>query len=337
MGRNSKGEWTLSWTPPQYSVGDDGKRIGYTNENTPNNWGRWGDDDEKGTTNFITPDVVKDAAGLISSGKTISCAVPVEAGGPVHPSRPGVVHMFGYSGADSVVGSALQTIAPGFQGADDYIFMPLQGSTQWDGLPHIFQDDVMYNGYWMGNVEGLGGAATCGIQNQKDTLTSRGVLLDLPRHQGIERSEPGVPITPDLLDDCAREQGVEIRRGDILLIRTGHVPWYYSLADKSEFWSAGAPGLSDSTVEWIHGKEIAALAVDNIAVEVEPAEDSDAQLYPVHVRLIRDLGLTIGEVWWLEDVAAECHAEGRWEFFLSAAPMNVTGGAGSLINPIAVF
>jgi len=57
----------------------------------------------------------------------------------------------------------------------------------------------------------------------------------------------------------------------------------------------------------------------------------------VHVRLIRDLGLTIGEVWWLEDVAAECDAQDRWEFFLSAAPMNVTGGAGSLINPIAVF
>lgn len=337
MGRTANGEWSLSWTPPQYTVDDNGKRADYTNENPPNNWGRWGEDDQKGTTNFITTEVVKAAAGLIETGKTISCAIPLNAGGPVHPSRPSVVRFFGYNGADSVVGSQLQAIAPRFQGADDYIFMPLQGSTQWDGLPHIFHDDVMYNGYWMGNVESVGGAAKCGIHNQKDTLTSRGVLLDVPRHLSVERAEPRVPITPDVLDACAEAQGVEIRRGDILLIRTGHVPWFYSLQDKAEFWTAGAPGLSMSTTQWIYDKEIAAVAMDNIAVEVEPSEDPSERLYPLHVRLIRDLGLTLGEVWWLEDVAAECQEQGRWEFFLSAPPMNIPGGAGSLINPTAIF
>lgn len=337
MGRTASGEWSLSWTPPQYTVDDKGKRVGYTNQNTPNNWGRWGDDDERGTTNFITPDVVKAAAGLIETGKTISCAIPVDAGGPVHPTRPSVVHFYGYSGADSIVGSQVQVIAPRFQGADDYIFMPLQGSTQWDGLTHIFHDDVMYNGFWMGNVEGLGGAGKCAISEQKDTLTSRGVLLDIPRHLGVERAEPGVPITSDVLDACAQAQGVEIQRGDILLIRTGHVPWFYSLEDKSEFWEAGAPGLSINIPDWIHQKEIAALAMDNIAVEVEPSEEPHERVYPLHVKLIRDLGLTIGEVWWLEDLAAECVKQDRWEFFLSAPPMNVTGGSGSLINPTAIF
>lgn len=92
MGRTENGEWSLAWTPPNYSVDSDGKRIGYKNESIPNNWGRWGDLDERGTVNFITPEVVAAAASLIQSGKTISCAIPLDAGGPVHPSRPGVVH-----------------------------------------------------------------------------------------------------------------------------------------------------------------------------------------------------------------------------------------------------
>lgn len=104
--------------------------------------------------------------------------------------------------------------------------MPLQGSTQWDGLGHIYHDDAMYNGYWMGNVEGFGGAAVCSIARQKDSLTSRGVLLDLVRFKGVDRLEPGVPITTADLDECAAEQGVEVTTGDILLLRTGHVPWF---------------------------------------------------------------------------------------------------------------
>ncbi len=109
------------------------------------------------------------------------------------------------------------------------------------------------------------------------------------------------------------------------------------MTDKAEFWSAGAPGLGAETIDWIHEREIAALAVDNVAVEVEPHEDPEAILYPLHIRLIRDLGLTLGEVWWLEELSTECADRGRWDFFLTAAPMNVTGGAGSVINPIAIF
>lgn len=338
MGRNADGTFTdNAWTPPAFSVDERGKIIGIVNDNVPNNWGRWGEDDQRGTANFITPDVVAAAAATIRSGRTVSLAIPLDATGPVHPSRPNVAHFFGYNGADCTVGAELNRLAPGFQGADDYLFMPLQGSTQWDGLAHIFHDDAMYNGFWMGNVEGFAGAKKCSIQNLKDSLTSRGVLLDLPRSLGVDRCQPGVPITSAQLDECAAKQGVEVRTGDILLLRTGHVPWFYSLADKSEFWAAGAPGLGMETATWLHEKEIAALAVDNIAVEVEPHEDPQAPVYPLHVRLIRDLGLTLGEVWWLEDLAEACQEEGRYEFFLTASPLNVTGGAGSPVNPIAVF
>jgi kynurenine formamidase len=335
MGRTADGSWSEEWSPPGFSVDANGRVVGYVNDRKPSNWGRWGELDERGTVNFITPQIVAEAASLIRSGRAISCAVPLDATGPVHPSRSGVVHMYGYTGADFVAGSEAGRIYPNFQGTDDYIFMPLQGSTQWDGLAHFFYRDTMYNGFWIGNVEAFAGARRYSIHLMKDRLTSRGVLLDLPRHQGVDRLPGGHAITSDQLDACARTQGVEVRTGDILLIRTGHVPWFYTLTDKSEFWNGGAPGLSVETIEWIYTSEIAALAVDNVAVEVEPFEEPYEHVYPLHACLIRDLGLTLGEVWWLEDLAAACAAENRWEFFLCAAPLNITNASGTPLNPIA--
>src|SRR5262245_43870475 len=100
MGRVAPGRYARSWTSPDYEVGEDEKIVGYVNERRPNNWGRWGEDDERGTTNLITPDRVREAASLISSGRTVSMAIPLNAKGPVHPSRPGVQHWYGYSGSD---------------------------------------------------------------------------------------------------------------------------------------------------------------------------------------------------------------------------------------------
>jgi kynurenine formamidase len=335
MGRTADGEWSAEWTAPAYRVDADGKVVGYVNDRQPNNWGRWGELDERGTVNFITPELVAAAARLVRTGQAISCAIPLDSRGPVHPSRPGVVHLYGYTGADFIAGSAAGQALPHFQGSDDYIFMPLQGSTQWDGIAHFFYRDTMYNGFWIGNVEALMGARRGSIHQLKDRLAGRGVLLDLPRHLGVDRLQQGHGITSAELDACAAAQGVEVRTGDLLLIRTGHVPWFYELADKSTFWNGGAPGLSIETVEWVHTREIAALAMDNVAIEVEPFEEPYEHVYPLHSRLIRDLGLTLGEVWWLEDLAAACAEEGRWEFFLSAAPLNVTNGSGSPLNPIA--
>lgn len=337
MGRDAKGNWTPGWTPPGYTVDENGKIVGYRNDRTPNNWGRWGELDEVGTLNFITPEKVRAAAGLVRSGRVVSCAIPLDNTGPVHPTRSGVVHMYAYTGADFVAGSEAGRLYPNFQGTDDYIFMPLQGSTQWDGLAHFFYRDTMYNGFWIGAVESFAGARRCSIHRLKDRIVGRGVLLDMARHKGVPRLQPGTAITAADLDACAAAEKVAIGTGDILLMRTGHVPWFYTLQNKMEFWSAGAPGLSIRTVDWIHRKEIAALAVDNIAVEVEPFEAGYEHVYPLHSRLIRDLGLTIGEIWWLEELAETCAAEKRWEFFLSAPPLNLTNSSGSPLNPIAIL
>jgi kynurenine formamidase len=336
MGRQPDGSWSEEWVPPAFSVDADGKVIGYVNDRTPNNWGRWGDLDERGTVNMITPDKVAAAASLIRTGQVISCAIPLDSAGPVHPTRSGVVHMYGYTGADFVAGSVAGRDFPNFQGTDDYIFMPLQGSTQWDGLAHFFYKDTMYNGFWIGNVEAYAGARRGSIHNLKDSLVGRGVLLDIPRLKGLDRLEKGYAITPDDLDAAAEAEGVRVGEGDLLLVRTGHVPYFYSLQDKSEFWTGGAPGIGGACVQWLRDKDVSALAMDNIAIEVEPFEPGAEHVYPLHARLIRDLGLTLGEVWWLEDLADACAEDGRYEFFLAAPPLNITNASGSPANPVAI-
>jgi kynurenine formamidase len=334
VGRDTEGRWTEDWRVT-YTVDANGKLVDAKGRE-PNNWGRWGEDDERGTVNFVTPEIVRDAARLVEQGRVISLAIPLDAKGPIHPTRSGIVHMYGYSGSDFVAGTKMAADYPNFQGTDDYIFMPLQGSTQWDGLAHFFYKDTMYNGFWIGHVESYAGARRCSIHQMKDRLVGRGVLLDLPRHRGVERIEPGTAIKGPDLDDCAEAQGVEIRTGDILLIRTGHVPWYYTLDDPMQFWKAGAPGLSIETPRWLYEKEVAAVAMDNIAIEVEPFEEGWEHVYPLHAWLIRDLGLTLGEVWWLEELAEACAQDGRWEFFLAAPPLNVTNASGAPLNPIAI-
>lgn len=310
-----------------------GRATDPVNDRHPNNWGRWGPDDERGTINFITPDRITAAAALVRAGHAISCAIPIEEVMPVHPSRPGVVHSFMYTGADFTVPGATEEFN-GFQGSDDLIAMPLQSGTHWDGLAHVAHDDLMYNGFWIGTTTAYGGARRCSAHLLKDRVAGRGVLLDVARHAGVDHLPPGYEITAAELDACATAQGVQVDTGDILLVRTGEMPYFYSLADKAGFWSAGSPGLAADTVDWLYRREIAALAADNIAVEAVPARPY-AGNYPLHARLIRDLGLTIGELWWLEDLAAACAAQGRWEFFLAAAPLPVSNATGGAVNPIA--
>jgi kynurenine formamidase len=317
------------------TLDERGRLRGYANHRQPNNWGRWGPDDELGTVNYVTAEMVAAAAGLVRHGRVVSCAIPIEEVMPVNPGRPGVVHTFMYTGVDFASPGARAEFN-GFQGSDDHISMPLQSSTHWDGLAHVSDDDAMYNGFWAGNVAAYSGARRCGVHLLKERLVGRGVLLDVAGHLGVERLAPGHPITTGELESCAAAEGVEVRTGDILLVRTGEMPYFYALSDKAEFWRAGSPGLAEETVAWIDQRQVAALAADNIAVEVVPHRPYEGS-YPLHARLVRDLGLTIGELWWLEDLATACAEVDRWEFLLVAAPLHVANAAGAPLNPVALL
>jgi kynurenine formamidase len=320
---------------PAPTIDSDGKLHTEPGIRSPNNWGRWGPLDERGTVNFIEPSMVVAAASLIRSGRVISCAVPVDFDTvPVPPDRPPPVHYFAYSGADFLVQDASELPVPAFRGADDYVNMALQTGTHWDGLAHSHYRGALYNGFWIGNTSAYAGARRCSIDKLSPGVVGRGVLLDLPRHAGAERLAPGHVISVGELTAAARAEQVKIGRGDILLVRTGHLAWYYALRDKAEFWSAGAPGIGTEAVSWLHKTEVAALAADTAGVEVVPSENGE--LYPLHSRLLRDLGLTLGELWSLDELAEACVEDGRYEFFLSAPPLKIQGGAGSPINPVAI-
>jgi kynurenine formamidase len=169
------------------------------------------------------------------------------------------------------------------------------------------------------------GAAHCDIR-ATGTFAGRGILLDLPGHQGVDWLEPGHAITSAELDACADAQGTEVRAGDILLVRTG---WLDSFAsgDAAEF---AQPGLGVDAASFVDDHEIAAVGADNTAIECIPFDDN--VFLAVHIELLVKRGVTLMEHLKLSELAADgCH-----EFFLSVGALPVTGAAGSPINPVAI-
>jgi kynurenine formamidase len=331
---------SYAWTPPSYEVDRDGKVVG-AQPPAVHNWGRWGERDQRGTTNLISDGAVVEAAALVRSGRVFSLAIPIDGDGPVHPSRPRAMRLNTLTGADFVVGSPQANgLVPGQQWTDDVIVMAVQGSTQWDGLAHFMRDGVMYNGWWGGVVTAAGGAARNGMEHQRETLVGRGVLLDVCRHRGGEPMSAGDAIGPDELDAVARAQGTQVRSGDMVLVRTGYLGVWYTLgsseAARSE-WLSVQPGLSPSCVQWCSDRDVAAVAMDNWSIDVIPAQDPAGEVSPFHQAAIPGLGLSCGELFWLDDLARACAEEGRHEFFLSAQPLYLPHASGSMLNPIAVL
>ncbi|OBF80759.1 cyclase [Mycobacterium sp. 852002-51163_SCH5372311] len=314
------------------------------------NWGRWGDDDELGTLNFITADKVAHAASLARHGRVFSLGVDFGASGPqgAFEFRHNPVHVMTVDGGDV---RTLAKYGPGwernplahqlsgymtaenpFRFNDDMIIMPLQAASQWDALSHVYYDDKLYNGFPADSVTSMG-AYHCGIDKvDAKGITSRGVLLDLVRHRGAEVFlEAGNPITPEELDEVVRAQGVTVGRGDIVLIRTGWWTRFLMTGNKTEGYS----GLDWRCAQWLHELEIAAVAADNLQVE-DLVSGVEGTTFPLHMLCLRDMGMMFGEYWDLAALADDCAADGVYEFQLIAPPLRVVGAVGSPVNPIAI-
>lgn len=315
------------------------------------NWGRWGTDDELGTLNFITAEKVTEAAGLVRQGKVFALGGDFGSAGPqgVFQFRQNPVHVMTVDGGDintlaqygpqwlrnSVAHQVSEFFVDNpFRFNDDMIVMPLQAATQWDALSHVYYDDQLYNGFPAGSVTSFG-AFHCGIDKvDHKGITSRGVLLDVVRHRGAEVFlEPGQPVTPEELDEVAAAQGVTIRSGDIVVVHTGWWTRFLSTGDGAEPGS----GLHWRCAIWLHEHEVAAVAADNLMVEdPDPANGVEGTFLPMHMLCLRDMGLMLGEYWDLTDLAADCAADGVYEFQLIAPPLRVIGAVGSPVNPIAI-
>jgi kynurenine formamidase len=280
------------------------------------NWGRWGPDDERGTLNLLTPERVRGAAGLVRTGRVYSLGLDLSSDAPRTPSRSAMWHR----------ATKNERPGPATSSADDIVLLHTHTATHIDALCHIWVDGQLYNGYPSSGVDHRG-APRNGVHNAQ-SLVGRGVLLDVAGHRGVEYLEPGQEIRADELDAVARAQGIELRPGDVVLIRTG---WIRMMArDRARFDLFEEPGPGRDAVEWFRRHDLAALGADNPAVEVLPTGDA-AQL-PLHAGVIRDLGGYLIEFLNLEELAAD-HVH---EFLFVAAPLRIVRGIGSPVNPIAI-
>lgn len=304
------------------------------------NWGRWGEDDRLGTLNHIDAAKRVEAAGLVRTGRVVSLSQSFDMNGPQKGwrRRTNPVHLMMDTGTDAERG--VQGFPHGIGGADDHISMPLQCSTQWDGLGHIFDHGNAWNGRRAGDVVTSDGDQLTGIEHAASVVVSRGVLLDVGRalRPGTGELEDGYAITAADLDAAIQAQGASSRvgRGDIVLVRTGQLT-----RTRRDGWGdyAGgpAPGLSLTSAGWLHRTEIAAIATDTWGFEVRPNEFDVPAFQPLHQVVIPNMGLTIGELWDLDELGAVCAASGTYDFLLSAAPLPITGAVGSPINPVAIL
>jgi kynurenine formamidase len=286
-----------------------------------NNWGRWGDDDELGTINLITPEVVRRGADAIRQGAAFPLALPLSGDGPqigAVPGRINPVHLM------TMVNSSYGDVCA----SDDSVAMGLQCATHWDALTHISYAGRIYNGFGADSITS-DGASRCGI-DKVQTLVGRGVLIDVAGAKGVDRLEPGYTITAADLDDAAK---VHVEPGDVVLIRTGHAR-LLAAGDKTAY-GYPSPGPGMDAVRWFHDHDVAAVATDTYSFEVLPGE-VDGLFLPVHALDLVEMGMLQGQNFYLERLAEACAADGSYAFFLEATPEPFVAAVGAPVAPVAV-
>jgi kynurenine formamidase len=312
-----------------------GKAAIYEAAEKLSNWGRWGKDDQVGTLNHVGAEDIAAASKLVRKGKVFAMGIPLNQQGPqsgLFGGRWNPIHTMLATGTDAIAGRFDETNKLRF--SDDAINMPVQAATHWDSLGHIFLDDKMYNGHDARRVDG-GGVHVLGIEHTRAKMVGRGVLLDVPRFKGVDWLEDGYGISNDELDATAKAQGVEVRKGDFVIVRTGQMERCLAEKKWGNYAGGDAPGVRFENCYWCHEKEVAAICSDTWGVEVRPNETREVQ-QPWHWVVIPAMGLTMGEMFYLAELAEDCADDGVYEFFFTGPPLIITGGTGSPINPLAI-
>lgn len=290
-------------------------------------WGRWGEDDQRGALNLLTPERVARAVALAQEGLVVSCGRELAVAPAVDNPFPAQHHM--------TLGGDVGGRRAGLQASADFIGVAFHGMavSHIDALCHVFVDGEMYNGYPATEVTSVG-ARRNSIAAGFDGIVGRGVLLDLPRLRGVEWLGPGDAIGPDELDAACEAQGVEVETGDLLLVATGrdarravHGPWDAN--------TVGLAGLDAECVPWLSERDPSVLGSDGVS-DVLPAHPH-AWTMPVHQCLLVGMGVHLLDNLHLGRLAAACAERARWEFLFVVAPLQIGGGTGSPVNPIALF
>ena len=296
-------------------------------------WGVFGDQDEVGTINLLTPARVLASKASIKSGKVFSLNLPIDVPNPPLFTRQAHRHTI------KNFGGAMEFVL------DDYLdnFYP-QASSQWDALCHVMHPELgAYNGVPKNEITGRGGKRL-GIDNlAKRGIAGRGVLADIARYyESVGKSidymtAQSIPLED--LEATLKYQKSPLRNGDILLIRTGWTEFYYGLSDMQKEELARetvVPGIegSDRVAKWLWDHHLAAVAADSPALEALPKPEGNAEF--LHFHMLAFFGMPIGEMWNLEELAADCARDKQYEFFVTSAPMHIPGGVGSPPNALAI-
>jgi len=290
------------------------------------NWGRWGNDDERGTLNYIQPEHIRRGAGLVRSGRSVSMAVPInQVAGPDNP-RPATHYM--------VQGFDIHSDRGEPQFSADYFASEFHGDchTHLDALCHIFWRGKMYNGFDADQVTSHG-ANRCAIDLLRGGIVGRGVLLDIPKLRGVRWLEDDDGILPSDLDAAEKEHGVRVEEGDILLVRNGRAlkrrvkgPWNVR---------EGCAGLEASCLGWLYERRVAALGGDGHN-DLAPSPYK-LSMAPIHLGAIAMIGIHLIDNADLEELAETCKRAGRYHFMFTMAPLVLQRGTASPVNPLAIF
>ncbi|HEX4361208.1 MAG TPA: cyclase family protein [Pseudonocardia sp.] len=302
----------------------------------PSNWGRWGDDDELGSLNYLTPAEVLRGVQHIRTGNvfTLQRLIGDPKGDPVWPGRaPATRTMIMDEGTwDS---PAAPQFPGGMHYADDKIEAFLQGSTQYDALGHVWYGGKIWNGYDARTT--IGGMDKASVEPiAQRGVVGRGVLLDIARFRDKENLDKGEAFDHNELEACAKAQGHTIEKHDVLLIRTNFLKLFFDQGEKF-YEDFIEPGLtySPELVRWFHEREIPNLVTDTMANELTYEPETGIAL-PLHCALMRNLGVALTEICDLEKLAASCAEDGQYTFLYAAAPLKVHRATGSPVNPLAI-
>lgn len=302
------------------------------------NWGRWGDDDQRGTANLLDDAAARRGAACVRTGERISLALDLGADGPQigqpqHRRNPEL---------EMLLVNERDPMIPGvWVSTDDAVHMLTCAGTHVDTLAHVSYDGLLWNGFPADAISETG-TSVCGAETLSPIVT-RGLVVDIGRLRGVhalDEVDPGHPITGEDLDAAMDAAGLEAQPGDVLLVRTGDVRHLkagdrdrYTLGDQFRF-----SGPSLHSVEWIHDHDIAGVFTDTYTGEAFPPPSPDwSDTLCVHMLHIRDMGLIQGQSWDLEALSARCAELGRWEVLLVATPEPIVGATSAPVAPVAVL
>jgi kynurenine formamidase len=286
------------------------------------NWGRWGKADEMGAVNLITAAKRKQAAALVREGASFSLSRDAEKEKSIDNPAP-----FGHEMLRTGINN------PGTSSGDRFtIAHHGYAHTHMDSLCHFFYEGKMFDGIPQETVT-ASGAQKLGIQNFKNGIVTRGILMDIPRLKNVDYLEPGTPIYPADLDAWEKQAHVKVASGDVIFIRTGR--WALRAAKGPWAVSQKSAGLHASCAKWLKSRDVAILGSDAASDVMPSGVEGVAQ--PIHTLVLVAMGMPIFDNCDLELLSREAAKRQRWEFMLTAAPLAVPGATGSALNPIATF